>query len=97
MANTEESTQVTDTPERGGRKVRVGVVVSDKQDKTVTVSVARQFPHPLYRKQVKRTKKYHAHDANNEFKVGDVVRIQETRPLSKTKRWRVVELIERPA
>jgi small subunit ribosomal protein S17 len=96
MANTEQDPQATDAPSRGRRKARVGVVVSDKQDKTVTVSVERQFPHPLYGKQVKRTKKYHAHDEGNEYRVGDVVRIKETRPLSKTKRWRVVDLLERP-
>lgn len=82
--------------ERNTRKVRIGVVVSDKADKTVTVQVQRQFAHPLYGKQVSKTKKYHAHDENNEFMVGDTVRIIETRPLSKTKRWRVAELIERP-
>ena len=82
--------------ERNRRKVRVGTVVSDTMDKTVTVSVERQFPHPLYGKGVKRTKRYHAHDENNEYRVGDTVRITETRPLSKTKRWRVIELIERP-
>lgn len=98
MANTEETTQSGETTqERSRRKVRQGVVVSSKQDKTVTVLVERRFPHPLYGKQQTRTKKYHAHDENNEYQVGDVVRIQETRPLSKTKRWRVVELIERPA
>ena len=59
--------------------------------------VERQFPHPLYGKRQTRTKKYHAHDEKNEYQVGDVVRIQETRPLSRTKRWRVIELIERPA
>ncbi len=95
MADTQDQTEVTET--RARRKVRMGVVTSDKQDKTVTVSVERRFPHPLYGKQVKRTKKYHAHDENNEYQVGDTVRIVETRPLSKTKRWRVVELIERPA
>lgn len=83
--------------ERASRKARTGVVVSDKADKTVTVVVERRFPHPLYGKGVKRDKKYHAHDENNEYQVGDTVRIVETRPLSKTKRWRVVELIERPA
>lgn len=98
MANTEETTPVGEaTQTRGSRKVRQGVVVSDKQDKTVTVLVERRFPHPLYGKAQTRTKKYHAHDENNEYQVGDVVRIQETRPLSKTKRWRVLELIERPA
>lgn len=84
------------TIERNRRKVRTGVVVSDAMDKTVTINVERQFPHPLYGKGVKRTKKYRAHDENNEYQVGDTVRIIETRPLSKTKRWRVVELIERP-
>ena len=86
------------TAERSNnRKVRTGVVVSDKTDKTVTVQVERQIAHPLYGKGVKRSKKYHAHDENNDYMVGDVVRIMETRPISKTKRWRVVELIERPA
>jgi len=83
--------------ERNRRKVRVGVVVSDAMDKTVTVSVERQFSHPLYGKGMKRTKRYHAHDEKNEYRVGDTVRITETRPLSKTKHWRVIELIERPA
>ena len=81
---------------RASRKVRLGVVTSDKQDKTVTVQVERTMAHPLYGKRVSRTKKYHAHDENNEYQVGDTVRITETRPLSKTKRWRVIELIERP-
>jgi small subunit ribosomal protein S17 len=98
MAKNEETTQVAETvQERGRRKVRQGVVVSDRQDKTVTVLVERRFPHPLYGKAQTRTKKYHAHDEKNEYQVGDVVRIQETRPLSKTKRWRVLELLERPA
>jgi len=82
--------------ERNNRKTRVGVVVSDKADKTVTVMVERRFAHPLYGKQVAKTKKYHAHDENNEFKMGDKVLIVGTRPLSKLKRWRVAELIERP-
>jgi small subunit ribosomal protein S17 len=82
--------------ERNSRKTRIGVVVSDKADKTVTVQVSRRFAHPLYGKQVAKTKKYLAHDENNEFRVGDTVRMVETRPLSKTKRWRVAELIERP-
>jgi len=82
--------------ERNSRKVRIGVVVSDKADKTVTVQVEKRFSHPLYGKQVARNKKYLAHDEKNEFRVGDKVRIVETRPLSKTKRWRVSELIERP-
>ena len=81
---------------RGTRKTRTGIVTSDRADKTVTVTVERTFAHPLYGKRVVRTKKYHAHDEDNEHRIGDVVRIAETRPLSKTKRWRVVELIERP-
>ncbi|MEK9500688.1 30S ribosomal protein S17 [Gemmatimonadota bacterium DH-20] len=97
MAETEEVTEVAETTDRNRRKVRIGVVTSDRQDKTVTVSVERRFPHPLYGKQVKRTKKYHAHDEENQYQVGDTVRIVETRPLSKTKRWRVIDLIERPA
>ena len=91
---------VAEVPETGSerlrRKVRTGVVVSSQNDKTVTVLVERQFAHPLYTKQVKKTKKYRAHDENNDFQMGDVVRITETRPLSKTKRWRVIELLERP-
>ena len=81
--------------ERNARKTRVGTVVSDKMNKTVVVAVERRYAHPLYGKQVTRTKKYHAHDENDEFHTGDVVRIMETRPLSKLKRWRVVEAIER--
>ena len=80
---------------RGRRKTRVGVVRSDKMNKTVVVVVERRYAHPLYGKQVTTTKKYHAHDENNEYKVGDTVRIMETRPLSKLKRWRVVEVLER--
>lgn len=91
MASTEEQR----TTGRNRRKVRVGVVVSDKADKTVVVKVERRMSHPLYGKQLTRTKKYPAHDEGNEFRVGDTVRIMETRPLSRTKRWRVVELIER--
>jgi small subunit ribosomal protein S17 len=79
------------------RKTRVGTVVSNKADKTVTVVVERVVAHPLYGKGVRLSKKYHAHDETNEYKVGDVVRIMETRPLSKTKRWRVLELVERQA
>lgn len=82
---------------RNRRKVRVGVVVGDRADKTVTVLVERRFAHPLYGKHITRTTKYHAHDETNECRMGDKVSIMETRPLSKTKRWRVVELMERPA
>lgn len=81
---------------RGSRKVRRGVIVSDRGDKTVVVKVDRRFAHPLYGKSLTRSKRYHAHDEKNEYRVGDVVRIQETRPLSKLKRWRVIELMERP-
>ena len=84
------------TQTAGSRKVRQGRVVSDAMDKTVVVSVERQFAHPLYRKRVTRRKKYHAHDERNEFRSGDLVVIEETRPTSKRKRWRVVRLIERP-
>ena len=93
---TNETGNAGATPERNSRKTRVGTVSSDKSNKTVTVVVERRAAHPYYGKQVTSTKKYHAHDEKNEYKVGDVVRIVETRPLSKTKRWRVVELIERP-
>lgn len=80
---------------RNRRKARVGLVVSDKGDKTVTVRVDRHFAHPLYGKRVARSTKFRAHDEDNQYKVGDTVRIIETRPLSKTKRWRVSELVER--
>ena len=86
----------TDAAARNSRKQRIGIVTGDKAQKTVTVTVERRMSHPLYGKQVRRTKRYHAHDEKDEYRIGDVVRIQETRPLSKTKRWRVVELIERP-
>lgn len=78
------------------RKVRRGTIVSDAMDKTVVVSVERRVQHPLYGKRMNRWKKYHAHDEENQYRTGDVVVIEETRPLSKTKRWRVLELIERP-
>jgi len=80
---------------RNRRKVRIGVVVSDKMDKTVVVRVTREFRHPLYGKRVKKSKKYMAHDESSECRIGDVVKIMETRPLSKMKRWRVVEIVER--
>ncbi|MCT4565514.1 MAG: 30S ribosomal protein S17 [Maledivibacter sp.] len=81
--------------ERGRRKVRVGRIVSDKMEKTAVVAVEEFVRHPIYGKAVKRTKKFKAHDENNECKIGDKVRIMETRPLSKDKRWRVAEIIER--
>ena len=81
--------------ERNLRKTRVGLVTSDKMDKTIVVSVTDNVKHPLYNKIVKRTYKLKAHDENNECKVGDTVRVMETRPLSKDKRWRLVEIVER--
>ncbi len=80
---------------RGLRKERVGIVVSDVQEKTIVVKVERRTPHPLYRKIVKVSKKFTAHDENNEAKKGDTVRIVETRPLSRMKRWRLLEIIAR--
>jgi small subunit ribosomal protein S17 len=81
--------------ERNERKVRVGKVVSDKMDKTIVVAVEDNVKHRLYNKTIRRTKKFKAHDENNEAKIGDTVRIAETRPLSKDKRWRLVEVIEK--
>ena len=72
------------------KRVMQGVVVSDKMEKTVVVNVERKFPHPLYKKYIKRSKSYHVHDNSNNCKVGDIVSIQECRPLSKTKRWEVI-------
>ncbi len=83
--------------ERNLRKTRVGYVTSDKMDKTVVVSIVEFVRHPLYGKAVKRTVKFKAHDENNECKIGDRVKIMETRPLSKDKRWRVVKIIEKSA
>jgi small subunit ribosomal protein S17 len=81
--------------ERKIRKTKTGVVSSDKMDKTITVAVERKVKHPIYGKFVKKTTKFHAHDENNEAKPGDVVKIMETRPLSKLKRWRLVEVVEK--
>ena len=81
--------------ERNLRKTRTGHVVSNKMDKTIVVAVEDHVKHPLYKKIVKRTYKLKAHDENNEANIGDTVRVMETRPLSKTKRWRLVEIIER--
>ena len=78
-----------------GRKTRVGKVVSDKMDKTIVVAVETRVPHPLYKKIIKRTYKLKAHDESNECGAGDVVRVMETRPLSKEKRWRLIEVIEK--
>lgn len=80
---------------RNLRKERVGVVSSNKMDKTITVAVKWKEKHPMYGKFVNKTKKYHAHDEKNECNIGDTVRIMETRPLSKSKKWRLVEIIER--
>jgi len=80
---------------RTARKMRIGLVVSDKMDKTVVVRIDRRMPHPQYGKMVTRTRRLKAHDEENSAKVGDTVRIMETRPLSKDKRWRVVEIVER--
>ena len=88
-------TNAARSAERGSRKTRVGVVVSDKMQKTVVVAVERRVPHPVYGKMVTRTKRVKAHDQENSAKTGDTVRIMETRPLSKDKRWRVVEIVER--
>ena len=81
--------------ERNLRKERVGIVVSDKMDKTIVVAVSERVKHPLYKKIVNRTKKFKAHDENNECRVGDTVRIVETRPLSHDKRWRVEKIVAR--
>jgi small subunit ribosomal protein S17 len=91
MAETVSTAQTS----RGARKQRVGIVVSDKMQKTVVVAIERRYPHPLYGKMVTRTKRVKVHDEENTAKVGDRVRIMETRPLSKDKRWRVVEIVER--
>ena len=84
-----------DTNRRGNRKERVGVVVSDVQDKTIVVEVQRRTPHPLYKKVVSFKKKFTAHDENNTAKKGDTVRSAETRPMSKNKCWRLVEIVEK--
>ena len=85
----------TSTSPQGHRKVRTGRVVSSKMNKTIVVLVERMIEHPLLGKQLRRHKKYHAHDEENTCKIGDTVRITECRPLSKTKRWRLAEVIER--
>ena len=83
------------TDDRNKRKTRTGLVVSDKMQKTVVVAIERRVPHPIYGKMVTRTKRVKAHDEENNAKTGDTVRIAETRPLSKDKRWRVVEIVDR--
>ena len=89
------STKKEQMEARNLRKTRTGVVSSNKMDKTVTVAVERKVKHPIYGKFVKKTTKFHAHDEKNECSIGDVVKIMETRPLSKTKRWRLVEVVEK--
>jgi small subunit ribosomal protein S17 len=86
---------VTTEPERGRRKVLIGTVVSNKMDKTAVVAVERRHAHSLYRKIIRSTERYKAHDPNNAAVLGDVVRIEETRPLSKDKRWRIIETLTR--
>lgn len=93
MENTEEETE--SRVDRNARKERVGVVQSDKMDKTITVSVRRQMKHPMYGKYLERSSRFMVHDEEEEANEGDTVRIMETRPISKNKRWRLVEIIER--
>ena len=85
----------TKSAERNLRKIRTGVVRSNKMDKTIIVTVERRIKHPIYGKFVKKTTSFHAHDEKNECTIGDIVKIMETRPLSKTKRWRLIEVIEK--
>ena len=87
--------EATNTIERNLRKPRVGVVSSNKMDKTITVKVERKIKHPLYGKILKKTTSFHAHDEKNECSIGDTVKIMESRPMSKTKRWRLVEIVEK--
>jgi small subunit ribosomal protein S17 len=95
MADTTQTNAETVAQDRGRRKTRTGLVVSDKMQKTVVVAIERRVPHPVYGKMVTRTKRVKAHDEENTAKTGDTVRIAETRPLSKDKRWRVIESVER--
>lgn len=87
--------EVQNTETRNLRKVRVGIVTSNKMAKTIIVAVERKVKHPIYGKFINKTTKFHAHDEKNECSIGDMVRIMETRPLSKTKRWRLVEVVEK--
>jgi small subunit ribosomal protein S17 len=95
MSENEKTVTDTTAAARGARKTREGYVVSDKMDKTVVVAVEDRFKHPLYGKVVRRTSKLHAHDEANAAGIGDKVLLMETRPLSATKRWRVVEILEK--
>lgn len=94
MADTNNA-NTTETTTRTARKLRIGMVVSDKMQKTVVVQIDRRMPHPVYGKMVTRSKRLKAHDEENSARVGDTVRIMETRPLSKDKRWRLVEIVDR--
>ncbi len=91
----ENTSTATAVETRNLRKIKTGVVTSNKMTKTITVAVERKVKHPIYGKFVKKTSKFHAHDEKDECSIGDVVRIMETRPLSKTKRWRLVEVVEK--
>ena len=93
--STQKAITMAEATSRNLRKERIGVVTSNKMDKTITVAVERKVKHPIYGKFVKRSKKFHAHDEANACGVGDLVRIVESRPLSATKRWRLVEIIEK--
>jgi small subunit ribosomal protein S17 len=95
MAEETKTVTATTTPARGNRKERVGEVVSNKMTKTIVVRVERRFPHPKFKKVVTGYKKFYAHDEKGDAKIGDTVRIEETRPLSKLKRWRLVQVVER--
>jgi small subunit ribosomal protein S17 len=93
--NTGAGETSANTVSRNLRKVRVGIVSSNKMDKTITVKVERKVKHPLYGKFIKKTSGFHAHDEKNECNIGDIVKIMEARPMSKTKRWRLVEVVEK--
>jgi small subunit ribosomal protein S17 len=93
MAEQQQGPQSAET--RNLRKERIGVVTSNKMDKTITVAVERKVKHPIYGKFIKKTTRFHAHDEKNEASIGDTVRIMETRPMSKLKRWRLVEIVEK--
>jgi len=95
MADMTNTKGTTSADARGSRKTRTGVVVSDKMQKTIVVEIERRVPHPVYGKMVTRTRRVKAHDEENTAKTGDTVRIAETRPLSKDKRWRVIEIVGR--
>jgi len=97
MAEETQNAQTAPAPKGGNRKERVGEVVSNKMTKTIIVRVERRFPHPQFKKIVTAYKKFYAHDEKAEAKVGDTVRIQETRPMSRLKRWKLVEVVERNA